>query len=96
MGQDKREIPRQGSANLMQTPEKGMSQNDLMGSSGPSPTGEKLSQILSGGGMGNLSNDNRNREFGSQKGSIGSGLGNYPSGFEGQGRAVSAGARSNN
>jgi hypothetical protein len=52
MGQDKREIPRQSSglSNLMQTPEKNTyGSNELVGNSGPSPTGEKLSQILSGG-----------------------------------------------
>lgn len=51
MGQDKREIPRQAliSNNAMQTPEKYNAQNDSIGHSGPSPTGEKLSQILSGG-----------------------------------------------
>ena len=57
MGQDKN-IPRQGSGmkdNLMQTPEKGLGNSggkmkgDMMGAGGPSPTGEKLHQYLSGG-----------------------------------------------
>jgi hypothetical protein len=50
MGQDKREIPRQSNSlgNLMQTPEKTYNSNENYGQSGPSPTGEKLSQILSG------------------------------------------------
>ena len=51
MGQDKREIPRQGSVGLlMQTPEKGNGVGAMNDLSGPSPTGEKLQQILSGGG----------------------------------------------
>lgn len=53
MGQDKREIPRQSNpnTNIMQTPEKsGYAANDIFANqnSGPSPTAEKLSQILSG------------------------------------------------
>jgi len=63
MGQDKN-IPRQGSGMkdnmIMQTPEKGMGnsagkmgKNDLMGAGGPSPTGEKLQQILSGNARAN-------------------------------------------
>jgi hypothetical protein len=50
MGQDKN-IPRQNSGikEQMMTPEKGGIKNDGMGAGGPSPTGEKLSQLLSGG-----------------------------------------------
>lgn len=51
----------------MQTPEK-MAHNDMQGHSGPSPTGEKLSQILSSGVSGG------NRSSQELKGSIGSGL----------------------
>ena len=46
MGQDKREIPRQGS-NIMQTPEKVLHTD--FGNSRPSPTAEKLSNILNNG-----------------------------------------------
>jgi hypothetical protein len=53
MGQDKREIPRQSNpnSNIMQTPEKsGFAHNDMFSNQNslPSPTAEKLSQILSG------------------------------------------------
>ena len=50
MGQDKN-IPRQNSGlkEQMMTPEKGGLKNDGLGAGGPSPTGEKLSQLLSGG-----------------------------------------------
>ena len=50
MGQDKREIPRQGNSlnSIMQTPEKytyGQQEGDVFANqnSGPSPTAEKLS-----------------------------------------------------
>ena len=52
MGQDKREIPRQSNPlnNQMQTPEKFNSYgNEIMIHNVPSPTADKLSQILSCG-----------------------------------------------
>jgi hypothetical protein len=75
MGQDKREIPRQNS-NLMQTPEKMGSNDNLI--SGPSPKGEMLSQILSGGLNENRSSretinfDLNSQGAGSRAGSTGS------------------------
>jgi len=83
MGQDKREIPRQA---MLQTPEKQGSSNDnLMGiHSGPSPTGEKLSQILNGGGQGSFTDGSRGNSRDKQ-----------PVNFDlnSQGRAGSTGSR---
>ena len=55
-----------------------MGKNDLIGAGGPSPTGEKLQQILSGNsctnpGYGDNWSQGNRRDF--SQGSIGSGLG---------------------
>lgn len=86
MGQDKREIPRQSNiSNSMMTPEKMDAKNDFMMNSGPSPTGERLSQILSGGSSSNFdptSNSRMQRDMvgfqGQRAGSAGPGMGNQP------------------
>ena len=83
MGQDKREIPRQGSLGaVLQTPEKVVQHADF-GNSRPSPTAEKLSNILNNGGSSNYQGDYRNQEFNQPEQlpkQIGSGISGFNSG----------------
>lgn len=72
MGQDKREIPRQGS-NIMQTPEKVLHTD--FGNSRPSPTAEKLSNILNNGPQNNYA-----AGYDLNQNKVGNGISNFNAG----------------